>query len=202
MPEDTTGSGAVSNDAVGDVPRPAVGSPMAVGTDEGAGGQATFGVALEGLRATGASSGTRDLVELIARHGAEEGELLATYERLATEAPDASVRYLIDLILEDERRHHRLLAELSNAMAWDSVGQPPEPVTPRLPRKISGALYEQTRLLRKSEQADYRALRRIRRRLRPFASTTLWGLIIDLMLLDTKKHATILRFLERRRHDG
>jgi hypothetical protein len=58
-------------------------------------------------------------------------------------------------------------------------------------------LWEQTKLLRKSEQADYRALRRIRMRLRPFADTTLWVLVVDLMLLDTKKHATMLRFLER-----
>jgi hypothetical protein len=34
-------------------------------------------------------------------------------------------------------------------------------------------------------------------RLRPFADTTLWVLVVDLMLLDTKKHATMLRFLER-----
>ena len=49
---------------------------------------ATFDEAVEGLRETGASVGTRELVELIVRHGAEEGALLATYEELATQAPD------------------------------------------------------------------------------------------------------------------
>ena len=160
---------------------------------------ATFKGALDGLEATGASVGTRELVELIVRHGAEEGALLATYEELATEAPDESVRYLINLILEDEHRHHRMLAELSNAMAWGVAVEPPVATVPRLPGEVSGALLEQTKLLRKSEEADYRDLRRIKRSLRPFADTTLWVLIVDLMLLDTKKHATILRFLERRR---
>ena len=164
--------------------------------------QATFESAIDALKATGASVGTRELVELIVRHGAEEGALLATYEELATQAPDESVRYLINLILEDEHRHHRLLAELSNAMAWGVTTQPPVATVPRLPGEISGPLLEQTKLLRKSEQADYRALRRIRRRLRPFADSTLWVLVVDLMLLDTKKHATILRFLERRRKSG
>jgi rubrerythrin len=142
----------------------------------------------------------RELVELIVRHGAEEGELLATYEELSAEAPDESVRYLTALILEDERRHHRLLAELANTIAWGPTSEPEHAAIPRLPGNISGALLEQTKRLRLSEQADYRALRRIRRKLRPFADTTLWVLIIDLMLLDTKKHATMLRFLERRRN--
>ena len=161
--------------------------------------EASFGTAIDGLAATGASVDMRELVELIVQHGAEEGALLAPYETLAAESPDESVRYLINLILEDEHRHHRLLAELSNAMAWGVVTQSPATVIPRLPGDIGGELLEQTKLLRKSEEADYRALQGIRRRLRPFADTTLWVLVVDLMLLDTKKHATILRFLERRR---
>jgi len=164
-------------------------------------GEATFDGAVQGLHATGASWGMRQLVELIVRHGTEEGALLSTYEDLATQTSDESVRYLVRLILEDEHRHHRLLAELSNAMAWGLPGQAPVPTVPRLPGAISGELLEQTRLLRKSEEADYRALKRIRRHLHPFADTTLWVLVIDLMLLDTRKHATILGFLERHRKD-
>ena len=84
----------------------------------------TFQDAIRGLDATGASVGMRSLVDLIVRHGAEEGELLSTYASLASEAPDEGVRYLVALILEDvQRRHHRLLAELSNAIAWGSSGK-------------------------------------------------------------------------------
>jgi rubrerythrin len=161
--------------------------------------QTTFDSALRGLRLTGASVDTRALVELIARHGTEEGQLLATYEDLASTTSDEGVRYLIGLILEDERRHHRLLAEIANSMAWGSTAGRPKEATPGIPRGLEGELLEQTRRLLKAEQTDHRELRRIRRRLRPFADTTLWALVIDLMLLDTKKHATILRFLERHR---
>ncbi len=159
--------------------------------------RATFDSALRGLRMTGASVDTRALVDLIARHGTEEGRLLSTYEGLVDTAPDEGVRYLIGLILEDERRHHRLLAEIANSMAWGSIAGSPEDSTPDMPHALTGELLEQTRRLRKAEQTDYRELRRIRRRLRPFAGTTMWALIVDLMLADTKKHATILRFLER-----
>ncbi len=176
-------------------------SDVGVATSEGGTPEAAFSAALDGLAATGASVDMRELVELIVQHGAEEGALLATYGTLATESPDESVRYLINLILEDEHRHHRLLAELGNAMAWGVASEAPSPAVPRLPRAIDGALLEQTKLLRNSEEADYRALQGLRRRLRPFADTTLWVLVVDLMLLDTKKHATILRFLERRRNN-
>jgi len=145
---------------------------------------------------TGASVDTRNLVDLVVRHGAEEGEVLAAYEEAAG-AADPGVRYLIDLILEDERRHHALLAELANSMAWGTTPDSVERSTPGLPGGIDGELLRLTRRLLKAERADGRSLRRIRRRLRPFADTTLWALVIDMMILDTKKHATILRFLER-----
>lgn len=160
--------------------------------------KASFESARDGLRTTGASVQTRQLVELISRHGSEEGRLLATYEDLAGKTTDQGVRYLIDLILEDERRHHRLLEEIANSMAWGSTSGSPENSTPDLPRALPPELLEQTRQLLKSEKSDYREIRRIRRRLRPFARTTLWSLIVDLMMLDTQKHAAILRFLEQR----
>jgi len=152
----------------------------------------TFDNALEGLRMTGASVDTRDMVQLLVRHGAEEGQLLATYEKLADESADEATRYVIGLILEDERRHHRLLAELANAMAWDISSGSPEPATPWLAGPLTGALL--------AEETDERELRKIRRRLRPYERTTLWALMIDMMIMDTNKHAAMLRFLERTRN--
>jgi hypothetical protein len=164
--------------------------------DEVAGDEG-FERARDGLRATGASAETRELVELIANHGAEEGALLATYEELASESPDDGVRYLVNLILEDERRHHRLLTDLSNAVAWSMLAEPPVATVPRLPRSIDGPLLEQTRRLLTSEREDFRALTKLRRRLRPYAGTTMWALVVDLMLLDTQKHALILEAIEQ-----
>ncbi|MGO9029313.1 MAG: hypothetical protein ACLQOZ_11880 [Acidimicrobiales bacterium] len=157
---------------------------------------ATFEHARKGLRSTGASLDTQALVELIARHGQEESRLLSTYEALVSDSSDEGTRYLIELILEDERRHHRLLAEMANALAWGSLAPSPERAMPAMPRGLEGELLDQTRRLLAAERSDHRALRRLRRRLRPFRDTTMWTLIIDVMLLDTKKHATVLKFLE------
>ncbi len=159
--------------------------------------QTSFDNALKGLRLTGASVDTREMVDLVVRHGTEEGQLLATYEQVAAHSPDEATRYLVGLIVEDERRHHRLLTELANAMAWESTPGSPEPSTPWLGRPVEGELLRQTQELRRAEQRDYRALRKLRRRVRPYARSTMWALVVDLMLLDTKKHATMLRFLEQ-----
>ncbi len=160
-------------------------------------GEATFDNAIEGLRATGASVDTRELVELLSHHGSEEGAILASYEELANESEDESIRYLVKLVLDDERRHHRLLAEMANAMVWGTVKATAEPATPDLSRRMDADLLAQTKQLRQFEENDARHLEQLRKRLRPYADTTLWVLLVDLMLLDTKKHTTILKFLEK-----
>lgn len=154
-----------------------------------------FDRALEGLTATGASATMRDLVALLARHGSEEGRILAQYEAASTDTRDTAARYLIDLIMSDERRHHRTLVEMATSMAWDTLGG--GDAVPPLGLHSDAAFAAATRRLREYEEQDRRELLTLRRKLRPFEETTLWGLLVDLMILDTEKHATILRFLER-----
>jgi len=159
---------------------------------------ATFENATQGLRMTGASTSVRDLVKLMEQHGSEEGEMLAVYEKLAETASDEGARYLISLILADERRHHALLVEMANAMAWGNPSASPDRATPPVSGHLDKDLADMTRKLRRAEEADYRKLRRLHRRVDKFGGTTMWALLVELMMLDTKKHATMLRFLERR----
>jgi len=158
----------------------------------------SFESAARGLRAVAASTGEHDMVAWIARHGEEEGALLRRYERFAREAPSAVTRYLVHLILEDERRHHQVLAEIAHTIAWGSLAD----VEPALPRMVEGAaddeLIKQTRELLASEKKDRAELRRLRRRLRSYTGTV-WPFLVDLMLLDTDKHSRILRYIIRHR---
>ena len=156
-----------------------------------------FDTARAGLRATGASAGTRELVELLAHHGEAEGKVLAEYADLVASAEDEAVRYLGQLILDDERRHHAFLEEIANSLAWETRPVGGAPSAPPLPLHLGDDLLAATRRLRKVEDDDRKELQALRRKLRVFADTTLWGLLVDVMLLDTAKHATILRFLER-----
>ena len=156
-----------------------------------------FRDAIRGLRATGASESTRGVVEALDRHGREEAELLERYGRFVDESESPADRYLVRLILEDEQRHHRVLEELANAIAWGHVKGAPEQVVPPVPTRYRGdeALRSETRALLNHELRDRIQLRRLRRRLRTCGDVGMWELLIDLMRLDTDKHIRILRLI-------
>lgn len=159
----------------------------------------TFTTAMQGLRATGASVTDRDLVATLSRHGAEEGRILAEYQRFAETSASPAVRYLVSLIMDDERRHHRVLEELANAIAWGWSENSPEPAVPDLPagHAVDPELRRETLALLAEENKDHAELKRLRKQLGAYADTTLWALLIDMMILDTEKHALILDFVAR-----
>lgn len=157
----------------------------------------SFDNARAGLRELNGSVWERDLVDLLARHGEEEGALLAAYERLVGDGMPPAVRYLSELILADERRHHRVLVEMANAVAWEWSRLSPQPAVPELPpaKAVDGELVATLDDLLRLERRDQADLRKLRKEIRPMADTTLWGLLVDLQLLDTDKHLRILGFL-------
>ena len=89
-----------------------------------------FEKAFQGLRTTGASVSTHEVVEALNRHGREEAELLQRYRRFIEEAESPGARYLVQLILDDEQRHHRVLEELANTIAWGWTKGVPDEVVP------------------------------------------------------------------------
>jgi hypothetical protein len=156
-----------------------------------------FQDAIRGLRATGANHSTRKVVEALDKHGREEAELLERYQRFIDESEPPAVRYLVGLIVEDEQRHHRVLEDLANTIAWASLKESPEQVVPSLPARFRGdaAFRSETQNLLRHELRDRAQLRKLRRRLRTYGDVASWDLLIDLMRSDTAKHIRILRFL-------
>ena len=127
----------------------------------------------------------------------EEGTILAKYQQLAEESQRGAVRYLVNLIMEDERRHHQVMEDIANAVAWRGFDAPaglrqaPDLDAERAP----DSLREETRRLLEFEERDARELSELRRSLDDFTDTTLWALLIEMMILDTEKHSLILKFL-------
>ncbi|MFN8034707.1 MAG: hypothetical protein U0V73_02070 [Acidimicrobiia bacterium] len=147
------------------------------------------------------SARDRDLLAQLAEHVTDEEGLLADYAHLAEDAPDEYVRYVAGMILSDERRHHQALLEVVNQLRtgaeWREVG----PRVPWLTQPTEGKELRQTaRRLLAEERKDARKLRRFRRRLGPLRRDSLLGVVVDTLILDTKKHIRMLRFLERTTH--
>jgi len=156
---------------------------------------ASFESSARGLREVGASADERDLVTWIIHHAQQERELLERYEEVLEQATSPSVRYLVNLILDDERRHHRVLAEIAEAIAW-GILPTHETALPR-PGHGDADLVAETKALLASERHDRAELRRLRRRLARY-SDTMWPLLVDVMAHDTDKHIRILEYVVAR----
>ena len=131
-------------------------------------------------------------------HMEGEKELLEAYATFRDEGPEY-VRYLIDVILGDEARHHQMFRELVNRLRSDIDFRdygPQVPYVERAPNRT--ALVEATDRFLAFEQEDAKSLHRLQKDLRPLRNTTLFSLLVELMELDTKKHIVILEFIRRR----
>ena len=133
----------------------------------------------------------------LTEHLADEAEILDEYRLLAA-SPDAPVRYLAQLILEDEERHHRVMTELANQFR-SSVSLVEHP--PQVPWLTSTTdrqgLAHSVRRLHRFERRDLRQLRKLARHLRPIRNDSLDPVIVATLEMDTRKHLRYLRELHR-----
>ncbi|HEY9557626.1 MAG TPA: hypothetical protein VIR58_12880 [Acidimicrobiales bacterium] len=130
-------------------------------------------------------------------HVREETRFLAAYEELCQGVDDPGTRFLVELILEDERRHHGIFERLaSSARGDDGIGVLSPPAPHPSPAEAR-AILAPTREFLEAELEDRRHLRTLAKEVDGVADS-LWRLLIELMDLDTRKHVMILEFLRDR----
>jgi len=134
------------------------------------------------------------ILELLRTHDARESAVLGAYQQLVDESTDEGIRYLGQLILEDEERHHQILAQMAfRVEAWKTGGGAAG--TPSLTPRVNRELLDETRHLIALERADARELRTLQKELRYAPATSLLPLLVKLMLHDNAKHIEILQFI-------
>jgi hypothetical protein len=139
----------------------------------------------------------RELFEHLVKHLETERKLIDDYEDLASRA-GGHAAYLLRLIIEDERRHHRLFEEWCNALRSDAEFRSVEPQVPHLASTIDPSeLTAAVKRFLAVEREDRRDLARLRKQTSDLRDVTLWHVLLEVMDLDTRKHITMLRFLER-----
>jgi rubrerythrin len=150
----------------------------------------------------GASPWERDLYAHLSAHVEAEKDLLGRYDAVAGATPSKALRYLVELLVDDERRHHRFFAELADSVKIEALSSRDDPPVPYLDFSRDGgqATRELTDQLIKNEEEDVRELKRLHRELRDVRDTSLWTLLVELMQHDTEKHLSILRFVAK--HSG
>lgn len=147
----------------------------------------------------GTSVWDRDMFKYLTDHARTEGRLLEGYLTAAAETDSKALAYLIGLLVEDERRHHRQFSDLARSLVTETEMRREDPVVPRLDFQHADreAVLELTRALIANEEQDAEELKRLRKDLRDVEDTTLWALLVETMRLDTEKHLAILKFVEK-----
>jgi hypothetical protein len=152
-------------------------------------------------RITGASVWEQEMYDYVSDHVAIEAAMLDEYQRLAEdESRSPAFRYLANLILADERRHHQIfndLAESIRQMGELRLEDEPIPSLHGL-RADRIRIMAVTERLLAAERDDAKELKRFAKSLREVRDTTLWGLLVEMMQADTAKHIKILSFIHDR----
>lgn len=135
------------------------------------------------------------IAAMLREHGPREGEALAEYKRLVEQCDDPGIRYLAELILADEERHHRQIGEMLHQIESFLWEVEIEPQTPYLGVHHDADLRAATDRLLKLEREDAAELRTLRKRIKSQSSSSLLPLLVELMIHDTSKHIAILKLI-------
>ncbi|HET7652215.1 MAG TPA: hypothetical protein VFK42_04205 [Acidimicrobiales bacterium] len=135
-------------------------------------------------------------------HVREESQFLDEYEKLCESLTDPGTRFLVELILEDERRHHQLFERMSATALGEASGEEATPPPPQLTPEDAARVLPPTERFLAAEKEDRHHLAELRKQLKPARDDTLWELIIELLELDTAKHVRILEYVRDRARDA
>lgn len=144
----------------------------------------------------GASVWEQEMYSYLTEHVRKESAILREYIAAAEATKSKAFAYLIDVLVQDERRHHQFISDVAASLRTDAEFHKEDPKIPRLDFEAEdgGHLVALTKRLLDNEREDYREMKRLRKDLRPLENTTMWTMLIDTILRDTEKHIGILEF--------
>lgn len=151
----------------------------------------------------GASPWEQRLYDKAVRHVEDEREILDGYEALVEETDSPAFAFLARVILDDERRHHRLLQDLAETIRISvEMGDQPTPIPDlALFKADRDRILVETERFLAIERRDNRELDALAADLRHVRKHTLWQLILRLIQRDNEKHREILQFIRDRALD-
>ena len=156
------------------------------------------------MRIVGASVWEQELYDHVTAHGANEGEVLQSYQELAETTDSPAFAYLARIILDDERRHHRILDDLAETIrATAELSGEPTPIPDLgLFKADRQRILAETERFLALEEDDNKELKRLAKDLKDVRHTTIWELVLRLMQQDNEKHRRILEFIRDRAREN
>jgi len=131
-------------------------------------------------------------------HVRAERHVLDDYASFMERTTDPGIRFLIEQILADERRHHELFIALANDSLASSDSEAPMIPVPHPTPAEAAELLEATSEFLAVERDDREQLRWLRREVSATGSESLWPVVLEVMETDTAKHIRLLQELHTR----
>ena len=154
---------------------------------------------LHPLAPTHAPSLSERLIRALEAHASAEAHDLATLQELAERSTDPVLKMLLELVADDEQRHHSLLQSMVRRLQ-EEVEFVSSPTGVPVPVDTEPGQFQAATLLRsliRDEHEGARHLRHIARQ-EPQLYEGLYPLLLETIARDSEKHATILRYLLQR----
>ena len=140
------------------------------------------------------------VLEAFERHAAAEADSIELYAEIAHTSPDPVISLLMDLVHEDELRHHGLLermaARLRDDLRWTHSPDalPSGIFSPTAGPKETPEIVSQ---LAREEREGVDHLRKLAREVSTLHNGLL-ALLLEMMALDSEKHEKVMRYIARR----
>jgi rubrerythrin len=148
-----------------------------------------------------APSTTDELLRILDAHVGGETEHIDAYRKLAHEIADPVVAVLMDLVIEDEERHHDLLRRMASRLRNDIEATRAEDALPYASRAPDGRHGEELAAVvegyARDETTSAHEMRHLAKDARSLYGGLL-GLLLDTMADDSEKHERIMRFVLKR----
>jgi hypothetical protein len=140
------------------------------------------------------------LIRALEAHAAAEAHDIVDCERLVDQIADPAARLLLELIVEDEQRHHRLLQRMIRRLQEEVEFIPsptalPVPSEEAMPEAEAAAASVRSLIRDGHEGARY--VRHLARQ-EPGLYGGLYAVLLETFARDSEKHAHVLRYLLRR----
>jgi rubrerythrin len=143
---------------------------------------------------------TEDLLAILTAHVDGESEHVEAYRRLAHTMNDPIVKMLMDLVIEDEERHHDLMRRMSARLRDDLEATRSDSALPYAPSPRNGRLKGFAAIVEAYAKDERQGIRQLRR----LASDAgliydgVFALLLETMADDSAKHERVMRFVLRR----
>ena len=150
-------------------------------------------------RATEAESAFEELLHSVERHAQEESRAIESYAALADRTSDGALRVLLELLIEDERKHHEIFLRIAARLRDDIEWTTSEGALPVAGAPVAGDPADRAFLLdaAREERRGAGELRAFARK-RADLNGGLFSVLVESMADDSEKHARILSFAAAR----